>query len=240
MEHIAMDRQELELVIVGWANKYSARIDHDLNNGWPDLELRLRDLVDEMSLKELTLGPGSDFQDNRLDPMIQSWTDRHVTPILEDAEKELRKIYESIQVLHVDSHVVPGEWKGMLSFGDLTGPGAVAAGAGVGVAAVVIGISKATSWIIFTVIVVNWYLVIAGVVLGVILIALGAHGMLGLKAKLRDRFREALVPKIKEVILGESFKHGGKEMLSVRRQMKEIIERSKDEALRQLGDGIGE
>jgi hypothetical protein len=104
---------------------------------------------------------------------------------------------------------------------------------------VILGISKAMAWIVFLVIVVNWPLVIAGVVVGVVLVAFGAHGMLSLKAKLRDRFRDKLLPKIKEAILGEFFDLDGKKVPSLRIQLKNMIEQSRTEALRKLEVEIG-
>ncbi|MBI3822048.1 MAG: hypothetical protein HY289_05125 [Planctomycetes bacterium] len=233
-----MNANDIATKIQAWADKYHARIDRDLLSAWSDLELRLRDLVDTMSLRELTLGPRADFHVQRLGPVIATWATGHIVPILDAAEVELRAICESIRNLHGVSQEVPGEWSGTLSFSDVWGPGAAAAGATVGVVAVILGISKATAWLIFTVIVVNWYLVIAGVVVGAALIALGGYGTFGLKAKLRDRFRDKLVPMIKEAILGDTFELNGKKVPSVRCQLKDVIERGKVEAIRMLGTGI--
>ena len=226
-----MNPNEIRIAIQAWAAKYHARIDRDVTTAWPDLELRLRNLVDNMSFKELVLGPGSDFQNDRLKPMVENWAHNHISPIVEDAEKDLRNIYLSVQELDLNSHGVPGEWGGTLSFRDIWAPGAAVGGVVVGVAAVVGGISKVAVWIVLSALVVNWYLVIAGVVVGVFLFALGFHGTLGLKAELRDRFRDKLLPKIKEAILGEAFNLDGKQVLSLRRQLKCMIEQSKTEAL---------
>jgi hypothetical protein len=128
-----MNPHEIRTTIQAWAARYHSRIDRDLETAWPDLELRLRDLVDKMSLKELTLGPRSDFQDSRLKPIIESWAGTHLAPIVEDAEKELRIIYQSIQALGINSRGIPGEWSGMLSPSDTWAPAAVVGGVAVGV-----------------------------------------------------------------------------------------------------------
>jgi hypothetical protein len=103
---------------------------------------------------------------------------------------------------------------------------------------VALGIAKVTAWLIFQVIVINWPLVIIGVVVGAILIALGGHGTFGLQARLRQRFRERLIPKIKESIIGESFELNGKQLPSVRCRLKELIERGKAEALCMLAERV--
>jgi hypothetical protein len=127
----------------------------------------------------------------------------------------------------------------VLRFSDVWRPGAVAAGAAIGIGAVVAGLSPVTTWIIFATFAVNWPLVILGVATGAALIAFGGHGTLELKAKLRDRFRTKLVPKIREAILENGIKLDGKHVPSIRNQLKEMIERGKEEAFRKLTSGVG-
>jgi hypothetical protein len=233
-----MDAHEIRIVIQAWADKYRARIDRDLTTAWPELENELRSLIDQMTLRELTIGPGADFQNNRLQPRIASWSASHIKPLAEDAEKDLHKIFESLQLLPSGSTTIPGAWKGTLRFDDLLGPAAAGLGVGIGVAGVVLGISKATTWIIFTILVVNWYLVIAGLVVGLALYAAGSHRMLGLQGRLRERFRAKLIPKIQEAVLGDCFLVKQEKVPSIRRQLIDVIERGKADALDKLEAGI--
>ena len=233
-----MNSHETRIDLQKWADKYHSRIDQDLTNAWPVLKERLRDLVDEMSLWELVLGPGTDFRDNRLSPTIESWAKANVMPIVEAAEKELQRLIESIRVDRNDPYPdTARSWEGNWRFSDAGGPALAAIGAGAGLAGLVLGISKITTFLIFTTLIVNWYLVIAGIVIGAVLFAYGSHRALSFKAELRDRFRKLLLPKIEETILGNSFELEGKTILSVRCQLKETIDREKAAALHRLEEG---
>lgn len=232
-----MSAHETTIAIQVWADKYHSQIDRDLTMAWPLLKDKLEDLAEAMTTWELVRGPSVKFRDERLGPVIENWTKAHIAPILQDAQKDLRSLIDGLRAapgLPQPNAEFNSQLDSALRVRDAAGPALLAGGLGTGVATLMIGIGKSTTFLLFSTMVVSWPLVIGGLVITAILIAIGTLLTQDVKRRIRVRFREQLLPRIETTIIGEDFEHEGKRVLSLRRQMKATVEEWKELALQVL------
>jgi hypothetical protein len=177
-----------------WENKYTTRLDRDLTKAWPELVNRLQQGIDQLSWSDLTFGPGAGFKQKQIDPRVSLWYQLNVEPVVTEAREELRQIVQvDLEKLPQPPAVeAPGD--GALNVIDiarsLTLPGGLLVGGG----ALAAGITTATSWIFWTVVVVNWPLLIGGLVVGTALCCFGVYSLTNLKADLRALPKAARAP----------------------------------------------
>lgn len=218
-----LDPGELRLALEAWADKYSSRIDSGLTDAWPDMEDRLQALIRKLSVKELALGPGKDFE-QKVRQAIENWARRHAQPIIDDASAEYQALVLAAVQLCDPNAPAGVDAAGSLEAKDLLGPLEVLGGVlGIG-GAIIFGIAATTKWLIIPILVFHWPLLIAGLLVGGVLLVLGVTDLATIRSKLAARFQEMLLPKIKEALIGEGYVHDGKEIPSIRRQMKDAIE----------------
>jgi len=225
---------EARLALQGWADKYRSRIDKDLHDGWPDLKDRIQDAVGRLSWKELATGPGSDFQKERLNPAVEAWVSHYVEPIIEDAAREFQTLACDIEQSLSASPAGNQKALSGLSSIDVLEALTLPMGATVAGVAVVAAIGKVTTLIIFTSIIVKWPLLIAGLIVGGVLIAVGALRLATLKDRLRGRIERHLLPQIKDAIVGNGVVQGGRHEPSLRQKLTAGVDGALDKALQKL------
>jgi hypothetical protein len=81
-------KQEKKVAVARWADRYTSRFDQALTAAWPDLGERLKEAIGQLSWRELTLGPGKEFNERRIQPAVQSWVERHVQPLVTEAVED--------------------------------------------------------------------------------------------------------------------------------------------------------
>jgi hypothetical protein len=226
--------QERRVALARWADKYTARFDRELTNGWPDLADRLRQQVAGLSWYELTVGPGPDFREKRIQPAVGAWVERYVQPIVEDADREFP---ESAQVGPGD---LQGDVRadapsgGALYATDVLKGMALPGGLLVGGGAVGMALTSATTWLIFATIEVNWPLLIAGLVVGTVLSWFGVISLAGLGAELQRRFENNLLLPLREAVIGTGTEQGGRRVPSLKDQLKRQVSDRAEAARRAL------
>jgi hypothetical protein len=227
-------RREKRVALSRWADRYTSRFDQDLTNAWPDLAERLREAVASLSWIELSLGPGKDFQKDRIKPAVEGWVKQHVQPIIDAADRELRELLpQASDPIQADTQAdVPAE--GALYVTDvlrgLAFPGGVLVGGG----ALAVAVTTATTWLIFTTVVVNWPLLIAGLAIGAALSWFGVVSLAGLPKELQERFRQKLLPGVREALVGKGVEHKGERIPSLKDQLVHGVRETAEVARRRL------
>jgi hypothetical protein len=226
--------RQKRVALARWADRYTARFDQELTNAWPDLAERLRQAVALLSWVELSLGPGKDFQEKRIQPAVQSWVERHVTGIIEEANRELHGILpqESEPIKGGSQADVPAE--GALYLTDVLRGLALPGGVLVGGGALAVAVTTATTWLIFTTVVVNWPLLIAGLAVGVALSWFGVVSLAGLPKELQERFQKKLLPGIREALVGKGVEYKGERIPSLKDQLVHGVRETAEAARRRL------
>jgi hypothetical protein len=225
---------ERKMAIACWADKYTARFDQEVTKAWPDMKDRLESIIAGMSWSELAFGPGKGFGEQAIEPTVKAWVETHVQPILDDAVRDLRDCTR--QDL---ADVTPGapsgtDERGALQSLDVLKGLALPAGALVASGAVVAAIVTTTKLLIFTTIVVHWPLLITGLIIGGILSLFGGQHLAKLKQTLQSRFREGLLPKIRESLIGDGVEREGQWVPSLKDQLKTKVKDTADAARKKL------
>jgi hypothetical protein len=213
-------REAKKVAIARWADKYTARFDQALTDAWPDLESRLHESIAKLSSYELMAGPGKGFQAKCIDPAVAGWIERHVQPVIEDAGKEFReKIQGEPGMLQSAFHAdAPGER--VLHTGDVLIGLALPAGLLMSGGSVTAAIATTTKLLIFTTVVVNWPLLIGGLIAGTVFCLIGTVSLAGLKGRMRERFENRLMPHLKNAVVGEGIVYRGEHIPSLKDQLK--------------------
>jgi hypothetical protein len=227
-------REEKEVALARWADRYTSRFDQELTNAWPDLAERLREAVASLSWVELSLGPGKDFQEKRIQPAVESWVERYVQPIIEEADRELRELLpQASEPIKNDARAdVPAE--GALYLTDVLRGLALPGGVVVGGGTLAVAITTVTTWLIFTTVVVNWPLLIAGLAVAVALSWFGVVSLSGLPKELQERFQKKLLPGIREALVGKGVEHKGERIPSLKDQLVLQVRETAEAARRRL------
>jgi hypothetical protein len=223
--------QERRVAVARWADRYTARFDQGLTDAWPDLADRLRQQVAALSWYELTAGPGPEFRDKRIQPAVQAWVERHVRPIIEDADRDFPEtaLPERGDLRGGVQADAPSD--GALCATDVLKGMALPGGVLVGGGAVVMAITTATTWFVFTTMAVNWPLLIAGLLIGAALSWFGVVRVSGLGTELQRRFEDKLLPPLREAVIGAGAEREGKRVPSLKDQLKQQV-RDRAEAAR--------
>jgi hypothetical protein len=206
-----------------WVDTFTTRFEQGLSDAWPDLAERLRQQVFGMTWLELTAGPGKAFREKCIDPIVKRWVERHVEPIIDDARRELRAVVglDLKPIAFAADAGAPTGWgvrptdilEGMaLPSGLLLGGGAVSA-----------AITTVASWVIFTQLAVNWWLLIGGLLVAATLTAFGAARLALWKGRLRQRFENRLLPKIREATVGDGAGPDGRKVPSLKQQLRQQV-----------------
>jgi hypothetical protein len=217
-----------------WVDTFTTRFEQGLSDAWPDLAERLRQQVLGMTWRELTAGPGKAFREKFIEPIVKRWVEHHVDPIIDDACQEFRVVVG--QDLKPTSCAAdadgPSGW-GVRPADVLEGmalPGGLLLGGG----AVSAAITTVATLMIFTHLVVNWWLLIVGLIVAATVTAFGAARLAQLKGRLRQRFENKLLPKIREAIVGDGAGSDGRKIPSLKQQLQQQVRDSAARARKTL------
>lgn len=227
--HIIIEQQ-----ILSWKDKYKTRIDEDLTNLFPKLELSLREQVEKHALKNLT-GHPQKFTRTILEPEITKWVDQYALPIVKEAQKELSAIIAHTleQNMQIPNNTNRHNWHGGLTtIGiDVVAPiASIVAGIGIMAGSVVLAIT--TSFWGFTTI--NWPILVCGLVGGTLLNTTGIVKLSQLKRRLLSRCSKIFIPQVRTALIGEGYKHKGQHYDSLKRQMQNGIEEATQKILAEI------
>lgn len=226
------DQYEKKVAIAWWVDTYTARFDQALTTAWPDLADRLRAAVATLSWSELAFGPGKEFKKKQIEPAIRDWTQLHVQPIIEAAQEEFRRLVQTDETrmkAEAEFGAVDG---GALEFADLLKALGVPGGLLLGGGAIAALITEGTVWLVFTTIVVNWPVLICGLLVGGVLALFGAGSIGHMLGQLQDRFTKRILPTLERAIIGEGTEHDGKHIPSLKDALKQMVHDAAD-AVRQ-------
>jgi hypothetical protein len=115
----------------------------------------------------------------------------------------------------------------MLGVGDVLQGLALPAGLLVGGGAVSAAIVTTTQLLIFTTVVVNWPLLVGGLIAGAALSGFGVFSLSGLRSRLQQRFEDTLLPTVQAALVGDGACHEGHHVPSLRSQ---FVQRVRDTA----------
>jgi hypothetical protein len=228
-------KQQRKVALDRWADTYTARFDQALTNAWPDLVDRLERCIAGLSWYELSFGPGEPFR-QCIKRAVQDWVERHVQPLLAKASEDFRDcVLMDPEEMRTDASV-SAEIEGMLGITDIMKVLMLPIGPTVAGAAVATAITTATTWLIFTTVVVSWPLLIGGLVVGGALALFGVYSLARLKSDLQGRFRQRLLPRIESAVLGGGVTHEGKHIPSLRDQLIRAVEEAAKAGRRHLDE----
>jgi hypothetical protein len=205
-EHL---RQHLLAALDRWENDYLTRLGRDVRKAIPDLKDRLREAVAQLTLWQLSFGPGDDFRRTHLDPAFDAWFESHIRPILDDARRDLMTLIHRDGLADSTPQHLNGP-SGVLGVRDVLAGLALPAGLLIGGGAVAVGVTTATRWVLWQVLVFNWPLIIAGVGFGTLLTWVGVVNMATVYRTLTDRLSLQFFPAVEAAIVGDGVTEGGK------------------------------
>lgn len=213
-----------EHAVRDWCDRYVTRIDRDMTVSFPLLEKNLLGALDR-NLFIVLRGDRKAFSKKILEPEITQWLHRIVTPLRDDAARDMAAIELRHHMLLEDKFDV--------SLLHLLGLPAVAGlgGLAVIVGGLMIGISTANVWFFWTVSVVAWPVIILAGIAGVALSALSATQLATICTKVASLFTRAYIPKLRECLIGSGYTAEGKHHPSVRRQFQEAVEKTAESML---------
>jgi hypothetical protein len=198
-----MTRDEQLLAVAAWADRYAVRVERDIANAWPDLEGRVVACLDALGWRELMFGRRERFARDVLGPAVAAWAERHVTPLVEDAQRDLQQILAAAGTrLDLGGPALP-DVGGGLTAGDVLAGGALPAGVGLGAAAAAVAITK-LNLLFVTIFLVSWPLLIAGFVAGGLLATFGVMRLATLRSALVGRVREHVLPRLRDAVLKDA------------------------------------
>jgi serine/threonine protein kinase len=219
--------RDKRLEIERWAQDFMDKTATKLTEAWPALADDLRKKVGELSVYQLSKGPGEDFREKVIGPAVEAWHQQHIQPLLDEASRQLRDIAQAdldrlareqidaptgstVEALDVvRAMMVPG--------GVLVGGGAVAA-----------GIVTTVKLLVFTTVVVHWPVLVTGLVVGAVISWFGVADLMGLRQRLQTRFENKLLPAIHEALIGEGVEHKGQKIPSLRQQLQQQVRETTD------------
>lgn len=233
-----MDANEVRLVATAsWANKYCGRLDEVLEDRWRDLTDRVRAGLDQLSWSELSFGPGDDFSQRVIEPAVKAWIERHVEPLIREATDEFRS------TVQLEPNWKPGSpgckilTEGELQVADALQASLLPGGVALGWGAVTAGLVTTTKLLIFSTVVVNWPLLVGGLLAGTVLSWCGIVSLSDLKRRLKGRFEAKIAGQLREGLVGQGIQQNGRLMPSLKSQLQTQIRGIAAEARKQLAGG---
>jgi hypothetical protein len=229
-------RQERRVAIDRWADTYTARLDQELTTAWHDLAHRLEQGIANLSWSELAFGPGEGFQ-RHCQGDVQQWVERHVTPIIDKACEELHNLLGK-DVGRLEGNT-PGHFRsgGNLKAMDVVKGLALPGGVLIGGTAVSAAIVTTTKLLILTTVIVDWPLLIGGLIGGGILALFGGSQLARLREELRRRCRDHLLPQIHDAVVGNGVQRDGHWMPSLLVQLRDRVQQTAEAARSSLDGG---
>jgi hypothetical protein len=204
-----------------WVDKFTTRFELELTAAWPDLAEQLRKHVRAMTWREIATGPGEAFREKCVKPTVNFWEERHVKPIIEVAGKQFPgPSGPEFSQVACDADAPAN---GVLRPRDILEGTALPGGLLLGAGAVGAGLTTATTLLVITTMVVNWPLLIGGLIAGMALSIFGGVRLALLKESLFQRFEIKLLPEIREAIIGEGVGRDGHTVPSLKQQLQQQV-----------------
>ena len=207
-----------------WRDKYVTRIEREMTTAFPRLEKVLMEGVEE-NLGLILKNKPKQFSSEVVEPEVSGWIERTMTPIQDDAARELAEVAFEFDSLLEDEFSV-SRLKTMILPGGLTIAGIV-----VIIAGFLAGVTTATFLGIAVGAAVNWYVVVGAAVVGGALLATGAVQLSHIKNKVAKAFTKTFIPKLRDCLVGKGFKVKGEHHDSLCRQFQEAVEQTAEEIL---------
>ena len=99
-------------------------------------------------------------------------------------------------------------------------------------------VAEVTVWLVFTTVVVNWPLLLAGLAVGTALSLFGVYRLAQLRETLQRRFGQRLLPSLEGAVVGGGVQRDGRQIPSLKDQLKQKV-RETAEAARKALDARG-
>jgi hypothetical protein len=99
-------------------------------------------------------------------------------------------------------------------------------------------VATVTTWFIFTTVVVNWPLLIAGLTVGVVLSWIGVANLANLRRDLQSRFQERLLPHLREAVVGSGVQNQGRTIPSIKSQLQQQVRGQAAAACRRFDQSV--
>lgn len=224
---VATTAADKRLQIERWAEYFVAQTATKLTEAWPALADDLRKNVGELTVYQLSRGPGDDFREKVIAPAVEAWHQRYVQPLLDEASGELRIIAQAdLDRLARDPIATPSG--GTVQALDVVRAMTVPAGVLVGGGAVAAGIVTTTKLLVLTTAAVHWPVLVTGLVVGAVISWFGIADLMWLRQRLQTRFENNLLPVIEEALIGAGVDHEGEHIPSLREQLEQQVRETAD------------
>jgi hypothetical protein len=157
-------------------------------------------------------------------------------PLVEEAAKAYREISPCTPAeIRLDYHV-NSDSGGTLRHTDVVKGLALPGGLLLAGGAVGTAIVTTTQLLVLTTVVVNWPLLIAGLVLGGTLAISGGASLATLNRRLQERFQSSLLPLIQNALVGQNIPDQGEHVPSLKEQLQQQVRRQAETFRRYLDD----
>lgn len=220
----SMVSSELERDVLSWRDRYVSRVDREMITAFPMLEKALLTAL-EQNLKLVLLNRPKQFSEKVVQPTIESWIKRTITPILNDAGRDLTGIAFQYEQLFSEDFDVSRLLLLLLP------AGMTVAGLGLVVAGFLAGITTTTFLIFWSSASVTWPLLVAAAAVGTALVVTGAIQLSHVRNRVAKTFVKHFMPKVRECLIGEGYTIDKQHHDSVRVQLESAIARTAQEVL---------
>lgn len=213
-----MGDAELKKEVRAWSRATQDRIGRDMESSFAELEKNISARIKETPLLDLIRGGAPKFTEEILTPEIEDWVERVTQPIMSDAQRTLQRI--------VAVHMNKETRTAFLLDGDnamLMDVGATVLGLASGIGIMIAGVVAGITTFIWFFTVINWPLLIGGLVVGGLLAVMSSARAARLKDRIIDRVSDKLMPKIKDALIGEGYEHEGEKHPSLREELQRSI-----------------
>lgn len=210
--------------VYDWRDKYVTRIERDMTTAFPQLEKALMEGV-EKNLGLILKNKAKQFSSEVIEPEVSSWIERTMTPIRDDAAKELAEVtFKYGEILEEEFDV--SQLKLML-----LPAGMGLAGLGLIIGGFLVGITTGTFLFFWASASVSWPVLLGAAAVGTVLLATGTVQLSHLKNKVAKAFTKTFIPKLHDCLIGKGFKVKGENHDSLCRQFQEAVEQTAEEIL---------
>jgi hypothetical protein len=216
-----------EQSILEWRDRYVTRLDREMSAAFSQLELLLTEQA-RKKFRKVVFSKNYSLVDDVVQPELDLWVSRFVTPVLSEAESELSEIPRGPRHRFHDTFVLRAREVAL-------SPALLLSG-GVGTMSLGLILGIATSgWWIFKKTEVKWPMLLIFLFVGVVLIAFGAKLIATSKDKISTTFRHSCLPKLRESVLGEgSTDTNGNSVASLRQTLQASVQSVAEEHLKRL------
>ena len=207
-----------------WRDKYVTRIEREMTTAFPQLEKALMEGVQE-NLGLILKNKPKQFSSEVVEPEVSGWIERTMTPIQDDAARELAQVAFTFEDL-LDEEFDVSRLKLML-----LPAGIGLAGLGLIIAGFLAGITTGTFLFFWSSASISWPVLLGAAAIGTALLATGTVQLSHIKNKVAKAFTKTFIPKLRDCLIGKGFKVKGEHHDSLCRQFQEAVEQTAEEIL---------